>query len=305
MEIYHDLKHITARPPVVLAVGSFDGLHRGHRKILETVRREAQRRGVKSMIITFAPTPREVLSGVKEIALMKPEEKIEKIESAGIDILCIRKFDREFAGTDRDTFVDCLLTCMDLKALVAGPDHRVGSGSGGGIPWLKETGKKRGFDVLTVERSQWGDREISSQRIRRELREGRIGDANAMLGYPYRISGTVVSGARRGRSMGFPTLNIKPDYPAVLIPAYGVYCVSVDVAGKKYDAICNIGMRPTFSEKEAALEVHVTGRELGSLYGEAIGLSFRRYVREERKFENKEALREQIRQDIETCKKSY
>lgn len=303
MEIYHRLEHIRNRPAVVLAIGSFDGLHRGHIEIMETVRREAKQRGVKSMIITFAPTPREVLSGKKEIALMKPEEKIERIEASGIDLLCIRRFDKAFAEMGREKFIECLLTCLDLKALVAGPDHHVGKEHRGGIDYLRKTGKEHDFDLLVVGKARWNNEDISSQLIRKKLKEGRVEEANDMLGYTYRLSGTVVSGARRGRSLGFPTLNIEPDYPAVLIPAYGVYCAAVDLAGERYPAVCNIGVRPTFAENTFSLEVHVIGEELGSLYGKPIGISFERFLRGEKKFENDKALREQIRKDIKECKK--
>ncbi|MDZ7821732.1 MAG: riboflavin biosynthesis protein RibF [Candidatus Marinimicrobia bacterium] len=234
---------------------------------------------------------------------MKPEAKIGRIESAGIDILCIRRFDKAFANTGRDAFMECLLTCLDLKALVAGPDHYVGRRHEGGIPYLRETGAKKGFDLRVVPKARLKNKEISSQRIRRALKAGRIEEANAMLGCAYRLSGHVVSGAGRGRSLGFPTLNIEPDSPSVLIPAHGVYCVDVEVEGQKHPAVCNIGLRPTFAEKELSLEVHVIGERLDSLYGRPLGIRFGRYLRDERKFDSKEALKEQIKKDINQCKK--
>jgi riboflavin kinase/FMN adenylyltransferase len=286
-----------------MAIGSFDGLHKGHRKILERVRSEADRRGVKSMIVTFAPTPREVLSGQKEIALMKPEEKADAIRDMGIDLLCMKHFDLEFAKMSPDRFLKRLLTTLDLKALVAGPDHSIGKKNEGGIDYLRKAGETHGFDLIVVPKAQYRGEEISSQLIRRTLKSGRIDDVDAMLGYPYRISGTVVPGLQRGRTLGFPTLNIQPDMVTCMIPAYGVYCVTVTLDGKDMPAICNIGVRPTFTEDELSMEVHVLNADLEHQYGKPVEIRFKHFVREERKFESKDALIEQIKKDIEHCKK--
>jgi riboflavin kinase/FMN adenylyltransferase len=303
MDIYQTFDDIKNRPSVVMAIGSFDGLHKGHRKILERVRSEADRRGVKSMIVTFAPTPREVLSGQKEIALMKPEEKADAIRDMGIDLLCMKRFDLEFAKMSPDRFLERLLTTLDLKALVAGPDHSIGKKNEGGIDYLRKAGETHGFDLIVVPKAQYRGEEISSQLIRRTLKSGRIDDVDAMLGYPYRISGTVVPGLQRGRTLGFPTLNIQPDMVTCMIPAYGVYCVTVTLDGKDMPAICNIGVRPTFTEDELSMEVHVLNADLEHQYGKPVEIRFKHFVREERKFESKDALIEQIKKDIEHCKK--
>ncbi|MBN2781565.1 MAG: riboflavin biosynthesis protein RibF [Candidatus Marinimicrobia bacterium] len=303
MEIYTSLEDIRDKPAVVLAIGSFDGMHLGHRAILGKVRDEAERRGVESMVITFAPTPREVLSGQKEIALMKADEKIAAIRDTGIERVCIKHFDRAFARIGRDEFIERLLTYLDLRALVAGPDHHVGQKHEGGIDFLRETGHARGFDLIVVPKARYKGMDISSQLIRKTLKEGNIADVNAMLGSSYRISGTVVPGVKRGRSLGYPTLNVTPDLASCLIPAYGVYAVTIDLNGRTYPAVCNIGVRPTFIEDNLSIEVHVMNEELDHQYGKAIGIHFEHFVREERKFESQEALIEQIKNDIETCKK--
>ena len=155
MEITCRLDEIKGKPSVVLAIGSFDGLHKGHQKILEIVRDEAKRRSAQSMIITFAPTPREVLSGQKEIALMKPEEKADAIRELGIDIVCMKHFDLEFAKMTPDMFLERLLTYLDLKTLVAGPDHSIGKKNEGGIDYLREAGEKHGFDLIVVPKAQY------------------------------------------------------------------------------------------------------------------------------------------------------
>lgn len=302
MELYRTLDEIAGRPPVVLAIGSFDGLHQGHRKILETVRKEAQQRGAKSMIITFSPTPREVFSGQKKIALMKPKEKTDAIKALGIDIVCLRHFDLEFAKISPDEFLKRLLTYLDLKAIIAGPDHSIGKKEEGGVDYLKKAGEANNFDVIIVPKTQYQGEEISSQLIRRTLKTGKIESVNAMLAYPYRISGTVVPGLQRGRTLGFPTLNIEPDLAACVIPAYGVYCVSVHLDAKDYMGICNIGERPTFTEGGLSMEVHVFDVDLDHQYGKHVEIRFLRYIRKERKFESKDALIKQIKNDIEKCK---
>lgn len=303
MEVYSGIEEIKNRPPAVLAVGSFDGIHHGHRSIIARVREEALKRGVKSVLLTFSPTPREVLSEEKKVALMKRDEKIEKIGEMKIDMLCIREFSRDFAETSPDEFIKRLLNYLDLKALVAGPDHRIGKGHEGGIHFLRQASKRYGFELLLVPKTRYKGHEVSSQRIRSCLKKGMIRDVNAMLTYPYRISGTVIPGRKRGRSMGYPTLNIRPELAHCLIPAAGVYCVDLDLDERRYPAVCNIGMRPTFNESEISMEVHVFDVELEHQYGKAVKIHFKDFLREERRFKNEAALIRQIGKDIETCKK--
>jgi riboflavin kinase / FMN adenylyltransferase len=303
MEIYHAIADVKNRPAVVLAVGAFDGIHQGHRAIIARVREEARKRGVKSMLMTFSPTPREILGDEKEVALMKADEKIERIRELQIDILCIREFDRSFAAISRNGFIESLLTYLDLQALVAGPDHHIGKGHEGGITFLKKMSEQYGFELLLVPKTRYAGAEVSSQRIRRCLKEGKIRDVNAMLAYAYRISGTVIPGRKRGRSMGYPTLNIRPELARCLIPAPGVYCVRLELNGYHYHAVCNIGMRPTFNETELSMEVHAIGVDLKHQYGKPVKIYFEHFIRQERKFDNEDALRVQIGKDIETCKK--
>jgi riboflavin kinase/FMN adenylyltransferase len=302
MELYCTLNEIKEKPKVVLAVGSFDGLHLGHQKIIKTVCTEAKRRNAKSMIITFSPTPREVFSGLQEIALMKPEEKSDAIHAMGVDIVCLKHFDLEYAKMGPDKFLKRLLTYLDLTAIVAGPDHSIGNKEEGGINYLKKASETYHFDLIVVPKTQYKGEEISSQLIRKTLKTGRIEDVNAMMDHPYRISGTVVPGLQRGRTLGFPTLNIKPDLQSCMIPAYGVYCVKVHLEDADYQGICNIGERPTFDEGGLSMEVHVFDVDLDHQYGKAVEIYFMRYIRNERKFDSKDALIKQIKNDIEKCK---
>ncbi|MFA6618252.1 MAG: bifunctional riboflavin kinase/FAD synthetase [Candidatus Neomarinimicrobiota bacterium] len=302
MEIFNKLEDIKTRPSVVLAIGSFDGLHRGHRKILGIVRTKAEELGVKSMIITFAPTPREVLSGQKEVALMKPEEKTDAIEASGIDMLVLKHFDLEFAKMDPETFLNRLLTYLDLKVLVAGPDHSIGKKDEAGIKFLKKSAEAHDFELIVVDKTQYKGFDISSQLIRKTLKDGKIDDVSTMLGYNYRISGTVIPGQQRGRTMGFPTLNIDPDMRSCIIPGFGVYCVSVKLGKDRYNGICNIGIRPTFAEDELTMEVHVLEKDLEHQYNKHVEIRFKHFVREERKFDTMDALIEQINRDIKKCK---
>lgn len=302
MEIYQRIEAIKERPGVVLAIGAFDGIHRGHRAIIAKTREEALRRGVKSMLMTFSPTPREILGSEKEIALMKADEKIAMIRDLEIDMLCIRAFNRHFAATSREDFMMRLLTYLDLKALVAGPDHHIGKRHEGGIAFLQNCAEKYGFDLLIVPKSSYQGSEISSQRIRRAIKEGRVEDVNAMLGYPYRISGKVIPGRMRGRRLGFPTLNVRPLLERCLIPACGVYCVRLTLDGREYPAVCNIGTRPTFAENGISLEVHAIDAKLDPQYGKALEIRFEHFIREERKFDNEADLISRIGNDIKTCK---
>lgn len=302
MDIIKNLEDIITKPSVVLAIGSFDGLHAGHRKILEIVRSKAQEIGAKSMIMTFAPTPREVFSGLKEVALMKPQEKTDAIKALGIDIVALKHFDLEFAKMTPEFFLNRLLTYLDLKVLVAGPDHSIGKKNKGGIDYLKKAAKEHDFELVVVPKTQYNGVEISSQLIRKTLKSGNIDDVSKMLGYDYRISGKVIPGLQRGRTMGFPTLNIEPDMKSCLIPAFGVYCVSVKLGNETLDGICNIGIRPTFVEDNITMEVHVLNKNLDRQYEKHVEIRFKHFVRKERKFDTKEALIEQINNDIKECK---
>jgi riboflavin kinase/FMN adenylyltransferase len=302
MEIYQRIDAIKDRPAVVLAIGAFDGVHRGHRAIIARVCEEARRRGVKSMLMTFSPTPREILGSEKEIALMKADEKIAMIRDLNVDMLCIRAFNRHFSGMSREAFMARLLKYLDLKALVAGPDHHIGKRHEGGIAFLQNYALEHAFDLLIVPKSSDAGGEISSQRIPQALKQGRIEDVNAMLGYSYRISGTVIPGKKRGRKLGYPTLNVKPHLERCLIPACGVYCVRLTLDGREYPAVCNIGTRPTFAENGISLEVHAIGVQLEQQYGKTLEIHFEHYVREERKFDKEADLISRIGKDIETCK---
>lgn len=302
MDIFKKLEDIKKRPSVVLAIGSFDGLHKGHRKILEVVRRKAKELGAKSMIITFAPTPREVLCGLKEVALMKPEEKTDAIKASGIDIVVLKRFDLEFAKMKPEIFLNRLLTYLDLKVLVAGHDHSIGKKDEAGINFLEKAANEHDFELIVVPKTQYKSFDISSQLIRKTLKNGKIDDVSKMLGYDYRISGTVIPGQQRGRTMGFPTLNIDPDMQSCIIPAFGVYCVSVKLGKDTLNGICNIGIRPTFAEDRLTMEVHVLDQALDHQYDEHVEIRFKYFVRKERKFDTKEALIEQINRDIKECK---
>ena len=302
MDIIKKLEDLKGRPAVTLAIGSFDGLHLGHRKILEIVRKEAEVLNVKSMIMTFAPTPREVFSGQKEVALMKPEEKTDAIKAMGIDIVSLKRFDLKFASMQPDDFLKRLLTFLDLKVLVAGPDHSIGKKEEGGLEYLKQAAETYNFKLIIVPKTQYKNKDISSQLIRQTLKTGRIDDVIAMMGSEYRISGTVVPGQQRGRTMGYPTLNIEPDLSNCLIPAFGVYCVRVRLDTKDLEGICNIGIRPTFTESDLSMEVHVLNTDLNHQYGKHVEIYFKHFVREEKKFSSKEALIEQIENDINECK---
>ncbi len=302
MDIIRKLEDLKDRPAVTLAIGSFDGLHIGHRKILETVRTEAKELGVKSMIMTFAPTPREVFSRQKEIALMKPKEKIDAIKALGIDIVSLKHFDLEFASIQPDDFLKRLLTFLDLKVLVAGPDHSIGKKEEGGLDYLKKAADEHGFKLVVVPKTRYKNEDISSQLIRKTLKMGKIDDVIAMMGSEYRISGTIVPGQQRGRTMGFPTLNIEPDMVNCLMPAFGVYCVRVRLDEEDLQGICNIGIRPTFIENNLSMEVHVLNKDLDHQYGKHVEIYFKHFVRKEQKFDTKEALIEQISKDINECK---
>lgn len=301
MEIYHSILDIDDRPSVVLAVGAFDGVHKGHRKIIDTVQALASERGAKTMLMTFDPIPKQYF-GDESVSLTTRDEKMDLFRSCGIDLVAVCPFDRKFAQKSREQYMDELLKYLHIKAIVAGPDHHFGYKNRGDLLYLTYTGQVHGYDVRIVDKTEHEHQHISSGSIRKELIRGHIQTANAMLGYPYRLDGSVVKGYQRGRKMGIPTLNIKADDIKIL-PGNGVYCVRVSTVSDTYRAICNIGIRPTFDEGFTSVEVHVFDENLLPMYGQDVSLEFLKFIRHEKKFENQEKLIKQIELDINECKK--
>lgn len=294
-----DESHPCPATPCVATIGFFDGVHRGHRYLLEQLSAEAERRGVESCVVTFDAHPRRALdAGFQPRLLTSLAEKLDLLAAAGVDRCCVLHFDRTLAALPaRDFMQTYLKEKWHAAALLVGYDHHFGRGGDEGFVNYVRYGRELGIDVVRARSFQTADVRVSSSATRRFLEAGNVEMARLCLGRPYRLSGTVVEGRRVGRHLGFPTANVAPDCTDKLIPATGVYAVRAEADGKDYDAMVNIGDRPTFGDSgPLSVEAHLFGFS-GDLYNHTLRLDFVRRLREERRFDSPEALRRQLEAD--------
>jgi riboflavin kinase/FMN adenylyltransferase len=287
--------------PSAVTVGSYDGLHVGHRKIISTMVERARKEGLRSVLVTFKPHPRFVLdtSTPCPVRLLTTlEEKIRHLEPLGVDLLLVVRFDHQFARRSSGEFIrEVLVGMLGARQIVVGYDHGFGHDRSGSETTLRSLGAECGFGVEVVGEVPIAGEPVSSTRIRRLLLEAKIGEANACLGSPYPIGGTVVEGRRLGREIGFPTANLRLANPCKLLPAMGVYIADTLIDGREYRAMLNIGTRPTVSESgDVSVEAHILGYS-GELYGRELSFRLLGYIRDERKFASLEELRGQLESD--------
>lgn len=290
----------------VATVGFFDGVHGGHRFLLNEVVREARHRQMISVVVTFNEHPRKVLkSDFQPRLLTTPEEKLELIASTGIDACVVLDFSIELSKKTAKEFLSTILQDrLHVETLFVGYDHRFGHNREAGYQEYKQYGSERNIRVIQAEQYTIESGEhFSSSQIRNALSEGDIMLANTLLTYPYTFIGKVVGGYKNGRKIGFPTANIWFDSKEKIIPAVGVYAVRVYIKGKAHKGMMNIGYRPTFSSGEPlTLEVHILDFE-SDIYDQKIKIECIYRIRDEMKFNGIEQLIEQLKKDKETVNK--
>jgi riboflavin kinase/FMN adenylyltransferase len=304
------------RPPgwrsPVLALGNFDGLHRGHVKIIERIQRGAGERGGTSVVLTFDPHPPRIVRPDKAPPLlMTKPQKLDALSRAGVQGVAVVRFTREMSQWEPEAFVrNVLVEWLRVSEVWVGADFLFGRDRSGNFTLLRSLGSQYGFRAEKNDPIRYKDFVVSSTRIRRLVSEGRVDEAGALLGHHYAIDGTVVEGAKRGREIGFPTANLATDNE--LIPPNGVYATAVTVDGRMHPSVTNIGQRPTFGDSLATtIETHVMpfdsqrgdaalapGPATWNLYGKLVRLAFVQRLRDERKFPDLEALQEQISADV-------
>ncbi|OLO40936.1 riboflavin biosynthesis protein RibF [Alkalihalophilus pseudofirmus] len=284
--------------PTVMALGYFDGVHIGHQKVIQTAKNTAFEKGLLTSVMTFNPHPKEVLRKPSETMMyITPlEKKIEVIEKLGVDQLFVVHFDEGFSKLTPQQFVDDFLIDMNVKHVVAGFDYSYGHLGKGNMETLPF--HARGvFEQTTVNKVELQEHKISSTLIRNKIANGEVGEIVELLGRYYEVEGIVVHGDKRGRTIGFPTANIRLSN-RYIIPKLGVYAVTLIVNGQTYEGVCNIGYRPTFKEQEAvpSIEVYLFDFD-DDIYDQNITLSFHHFLRSEKKFSSKEELVQQINVD--------
>ena len=306
MEIHNGLEHFNAGKPVI-TIGTFDGVHLGHRKVISRLKEIADSVNGESVIFTFYPHPRLVVSPEENTLrlLTTREEKIELFQEIGIDHLVIFPFTDEFSKLSYAEFVrQILVEKMHISHLVVGYDHKLGRNREGNYNVLKELSKELNFTVEQLDVLLMEDVNISSTKIRQSLETGNVARANRYLGYDYTLTGKVILGNQLGRKLGFPTANIETHDEHKLIPRDGVYAVRVKIDGEFHDGMLNIGTRPTISRNadHRSIEVHIFEFNR-DIYLHDLTLYFIEKIRDEKKFESLDALQQQLAKDKESAMK--
>ncbi len=305
MILLTDLDHIPAlSPPVILTIGNFDGLHRGHKRVLRKVITRAREEGGTSAVVTFEPHPLKVLHPERAPQLIQTQpQKRDILAHLGIEILLEVPFTPEFSVMSAESFARLLAARLQPKEIYIGEDFRFGRGREGNIELLRALQGELGFIAESFSKLQAGGEDVSSSRIRKLLMEGRMEEAVHLLGRPYVVEGVVQRGDGRGRTLGFPTANLAIENE--LVPAHGVYAVAVDLGEPALlPGVANLGTRPTFDKSEVAVEVHCLegGRDC---YGHRIRCLFFKFLRPEIRFGSVAELKAQIALDVQAARECF
>ncbi len=304
MKIYEGLAGFLPVKNAVVTSGTFDGVHLGHQKILNRLREIATALSGETVLITFWPHPRLVLyPNEHKLRLLSTfEEKAKLLRQYGIDHLISIPFTKEFSQMSSEEFIrKVLVEKLQTKKLVIGYDHRFGKNREGSFEYLKANSLEFGFDLEEISRQDVDEIGVSSTKIRQALESGDVKTASSYLGRPYELNGLVIKGQQIGRSIGFPTANIHIPNDYKLIPKDGVYAVKVQVEGTFFEGMLNIGNRPTVDGTKKTVEANLFSFE-GDLYNKQVTVHFYEFLRNERKFENLEALKNQLLKDQLTAK---
>ena len=288
-----------ASPPgdTVLTVGTFDGVHLGHQKLLRRLSEKASARGLVSAVVTFRNHPRNFLRPQEPVRYITTlEERIALLKGLGLEVVVAVDFTEELSQLRAAEFVGLLCRYLKMKGIVVGPDFALGHKREGNVAELERLGSGMGFWVETVDAALAGDRAVKSSTVRTALARGDVEEAGGLLGRRYALSGAVVEGERRGRLLGFPTANLKLQ-ACMVLPTDGIYATWALAAGRRYQSATCVGVRPTFGGSERTVEAHIMDFD-GDLYGERLTLEFAGRLRDEQAFPTVEALVDQMRDDV-------
>lgn len=308
MHVYHTLDSIKLSPSAC-ALGMFDGVHLGHRMVLENALREARKYSLQSVVFSFTNHPQHVLATTPLPLLSTLEERLDTFEKMHFDAAVLVPFDNTLMQLPPETFIDAILhQALQAKSVTVGYDFRFGRNRAGNGALLHTMGKAmghKGFETHVIEPVRCQQQIISSTVIRSLLSYGDIPQANTLLGYKYFLEGTVIHGDQRGQQLGFPTANLHIEHPHRLIPAQGTYCGWATVQERVYPAVCNLGINPTFHSETTCrplrFEVHLLHYTGAAFYNDSLKFEFAEKLRDERKFDSLDALIAQIQQDCDTA----
>ena len=298
MKLFHSINDFHSAKKTILTLGTFDGVHIGHKKILERITQNTENGKYESLVLTFFPHPRMVLQEKSEIKLLNTiSEKTKLLEATGIENLIIHPFDESFSRLTAEEFVHSILVDQfHIHKIIIGHDHRFGRNRTANIDNLIAFGAEYGFEVEQITAQEIQDVSVSSTKIRKALQEGNMNLANDYLGYDYFLTGEVVKGKQLGRTIGFPTANIQIDEEYKLIPKNGVYVVKAFIDDLEVYGMMNIGFNPTVNGQKQTIEVNLFDFD-ADIYGKKIEVSLLQYLREEQKFGSLDLLKAQLNKD--------
>jgi len=302
LKIFNAIQEFNSPVKTIVTLGTFDGVHQGHKRLLDKLINSGKELGCPTAVLTFFPHPRMVLQPDADVKMLNTiTEKAALLESTGIDNLIIHPFSREFSRLTAEDFVkDILVTRLNAAKIIIGHDHRFGRNRTATTQDLIRMGKEFGFEVEQITPLDVDDITVSSTKIRNALTDGDLDTANAYLGYPYFITGTVATGKQLGRTIGYPTANIAIAEEYKLIPAQGVYAVSSFINNAVVYGMMNIGTRPTVNGTNQTIEVNFFNLD-ANLYGTELQINLHHHLRSEQKFEGLEALKAQLAKDKENA----
>ncbi len=301
MKIIRGLAQIQQKEKCVVTLGTFDGVHQGHHMLIKRLIKEAQKRQLSSILITFEPPPRLFFAGADKVKLLTTlDEKLELLKPFALDCVAVLEFNKTLAEMSYQNFVkEVLIDKFDMRLLLIGYDHSFGKDRQGTFENLKALSKQFHFELLKEEPLVFGEHIVKSSTIRNLLQEGRIEQANLLLGHPYELKGVVVKGRLLGKKLEFPTANLYIKNSAKLLPKDGVYAVDVKVDSNIYRGMLNIGFRPTVNHStQRTVEVHIIDFD-ENIYDQEITVYFKKRLRDEKKFKNLDELKKQLLKDKE------
>jgi riboflavin kinase/FMN adenylyltransferase len=304
LKIFESIDSFTSTKKTLVTIGSFDGVHLGHQKIIASLKAESQKLDAESLILSFLNHPRSVLNNNSDLKLLTTNhEKTALLRKSNLNHLILHPFDNDFANLSAQEFVsEILVKKLNVAKIIVGHDHRFGKNRSAGFDDLKLFGQQYGFKVQQISAQEIDEVSISSTKIRNALVDGNIKLANDFLGYAYSIAGNVVAGKQLGRTIGVPTANIAIDNLQKMMPKKGVYVVQSFLDNKTVFGVMNIGNRPTVDGQEQTVEIHFLDFD-NDLYHQKISVSILDRIRDEQKFESLADLKIQISKDIEVARK--
>jgi riboflavin kinase/FMN adenylyltransferase len=298
MQVHRQIERLASFRKAVVTIGTFDGVHTGHQKIIEQLKQEARQIKGESVLITFDPHPRKILSPDKPLKLITTlDEKIELLDKQGIDHLVIVPFTTQFASLSAEAYIqDFLVNKFHPDTVIIGYDHRFGHDRMGDFHMMEAFAEKLNFELREIPEHIVDSIIVSSTKIRQAITKGEIEIANDLLGYDFFFQGIIVEGNKLGRKLGFPTANLEIKNPDKLIPGNGVYAVSAALNGEPYEGMMNIGIRPTLNDGLFMIEVNLFNFD-EEVYGSELRVYVKKFMRPEMKFNGLDALKEQITND--------